>query len=141
MSVPCMMLAAAVGMNVHIPPSDTLDLAVELGTGWVRIDFAWDVAEPQAGVYDWAPFDTVIDEANARGLSVFGSLGGTPAWASLGDQKGDGAPNDVPDAGAFQQFVIDATARYSDGRVSAWGIWNEPNLGSFFEGSISEWID
>src|SRR5262245_51618991 len=120
MSLPCLVLAASVGMNVHIPPTDTLDLALELGTGWVRIDFAWDVAEPQNGVYDWAPFDAVIDEANTRGLEVYASIGGTPAWASTGDSGGDGALNDVPDAAAYHQFVVDAAARYSDGRVTAW---------------------
>jgi len=134
-------MAAAIGMNVHLPPSDTLDLAQELGGQWIRIDFNWDVGEPQQGNYNWAPFDAVIDAAKARNLKVFATIGYTPKWASLGDTKNDGATNDVPNAAAYKAFVKAATQRYADGRVAAWGTWNEPNLGDFFEGTMQQWID
>jgi MYXO-CTERM domain-containing protein len=134
-------MAAAIGMNVHLPPSDTLDLAQDLGSEWIRIDFNWDIAEPQQGQFDWAPFDAVIDAAKARNLKVFATIGYTPAWASTGDTQSDGATNDVPDAAAYASFVKTAAARYADGRVAAWGTWNEPNLSGFFEGSMQQWID
>ncbi|MBK7584391.1 MAG: beta-galactosidase [Myxococcales bacterium] len=134
-------LAATLGMNVHLPPSDTLDLAQELGGQWIRIDFNWDIGEPQKGKLDWTVFDKVLDAAKARNLKVFATIGYTPAWASLGNAKGDGNNNDVPDAAAYKAFVLAATQRYADGRVAAWGTWNEPNLGDFFEGSKQQWID
>jgi MYXO-CTERM domain-containing protein len=134
-------MAAAVGMNVHLPPSDTLDLAQDLGSEWIRIDFNWDIGEPQQGQYNWAPFDAVLDAAKARNLKVFATIGYTPAWASLGDGQNDGATNDVPNAAAYAAFVKAATARYADGRVAAWGTWNEPNLGDFFEGTMQQWLD
>lgn len=134
-------MAAAIGMNVHLPPSDTLDLAKELGGEWIRIDFNWDIGEPQKGNYDWSAFDAVIDAAKARNLKVFATIGYTPQWASQGNTKGDGFNNDVPDAAAYKAFVLAATQRYADGRVAAWGTWNEPNLGDFFEGTMQQWID
>lgn len=134
-------MAAAIGMNVHLPPSDTLDLANELGGEWIRIDFNWDIGEPQKGNYDWSAFDAVIDAAKARNLKVFATIGYTPQWASQGNTKGDGFNNDVPDAAAYKAFVLAATQRYADGRVAAWGTWNEPNLGDFFEGTMQQWID
>lgn len=134
-------LAATIGMNVHLPPSDQLDLANELGGQWIRIDFNWDVGEPQKGKYDWSLFDTLLDAAKARNLKVFATIGYTPQWASLGNTKGDGFNNDVPDAAAYKAFVLAATQRYADGRVAAWGTWNEPNLGDFFEGTKQQWID
>lgn len=134
--------AAALGVNVHLPPTDKLDLAKELGSGWVRIDFDWDFAEPDPGNYNWAPFDALVDDASARGLSVFATIGYTPAWASVsGDSGNDGPKNDVPDKAAYGAFVQAAAARYADGRVKAWGTWNEPNLGDFFEGTQQQWID
>lgn len=140
MLVPVLVAAASVGANVHLPPPDTLDLADELGVGWVRIDFNWDLAEPVNGSYDWAPFDAVIDGAAARGLNVFATIGYGPAWASIsGNRDGGSTSNDVPDPAEYQQFVTDAAARYV-GKVQAWGTWNEPNLGDFFEGTREEWL-
>ncbi len=131
--------AANLGTNVHLPPTDTLDLAADLGGQWIRIDLNWDLAEPAQGQFNWQPFDAVIDAAVERGLSVYATLGYTPAWASTGDRQGDGARNDVPDAAAYRAFVEAAVARYHD-RVGVFGTWNEPNLGDFFEGTRDEWI-
>lgn len=134
-------LTVALGVNVHLPPTDTFELAGELGTGWVRIDFNWDIAEPSQGAVDWSVFDRAIDDANARGLSVFATIGYGPAWASVsGDRDGTGPKNDVPDAAQYGRFVRDAASRYGT-RVAAWGTWNEPNLEEFFEGTRQEWID
>lgn len=141
MALSAVCMAAAIGMNVHLPPSDTLDLSKELGSEWIRIDFNWDIGEPQKGKYNWAPFDAVIDAAKARNLKVFATIGYTPKWASLGNTKGDGFNNDVPEPVAYKAFVLAATQRYADGRVAAWGTWNEPNLGDFFEGTKQQWID
>lgn len=141
MAFPQVCVAAAIGMNVHLPPSDTLDLAKDGGGEWVRIDFNWDIAESTQGSYDWTVFDGVLDAAKARGLNVFATIGYGPAWASTGDGKGDGPGNDVPDAVAYKAFVKAAASRYADGRVAAWGTWNEPNLEQFFEGTMQQWID
>ncbi|MFO0565330.1 MAG: MYXO-CTERM sorting domain-containing protein [Polyangiaceae bacterium] len=141
MAFAAMCMAATIGVNVHLPPADTLDLAQELGGEWIRIDFNWDIGEPQKGNYDWTVFDSVLAAAQARKLKVFATIGYTPAWASTGNAKGDGNNNDVPDAAAYKAFVLAATQRYADGRVAAWGTWNEPNLGDFFEGTKQQWID
>lgn len=130
-----------VGTNTHLPAADALDLAVDLGGEWVRIDFNWYLAEPSNNSYDWSVFDAVIDAAHARGLRVFATIGYGPAWASVsGNRDGESTDNDVPNAAEYQQFVTDATARYADGRVEAWGTWNEPNLEGFFEGTMEEWL-
>jgi MYXO-CTERM domain-containing protein len=141
MAFPAVCVAAAMGMNVHLPPNDALDLTKDLGAEWIRIDFNWDIGEPTAGTYDWTLFDALLDSAKARGLNVFATVGYSPAWASTGDGLGDGPHNDVPDPVAYKAFVKAATARYADGRVAAWGTWNEPNLENFFEGTKQQWID
>lgn len=142
MAFPAVCAAAALGVCVHLPPADTLDAVKDLGTEWVRIDFNWDIVEPTKGAYDWQVMDRVVNDANARGLKVFATVGYGAAWASVsGDSGNDGPTNDVPDATEYARFVKDAAARYADGRVHAWGTWNEPNLGDFFEGTMQQWID
>jgi hypothetical protein len=131
---------ANIGTCVHLPPADTLDLTVDLGGAWIRIDLNWDIAQPAPDQWNWAPFDAVIDAATARGLRVYATLGYTPAWASTGNRNGDGAHNDVPAAANYRAFVEAAVDRYKD-RVGIFGTWNEPNLGDFFEGTKQEWID
>ena len=131
--------ATTIGANVHLPPQDTLDLEVDLGAKWVRIDFNWNIAEPAEGQWNWAPFDAVVDGAKARGLYVYATLAYTPAWASTGDRRGDGSSNDVPDAAKYRAFVEAVAARYGT-RIDMFGTWNEPNLADFFEGSRDEWI-
>src|SRR5262245_26360965 len=97
--VAAVITAATVGTNIHLPPADTLDLAHDLGAGWVRIDVNWDIAEPADDQWNWAPFDAVIDGARARGLMVYATMGYGAAWASTsGDRRGDGPHNDVPNA-------------------------------------------
>ena len=132
--------AFSIGTVVHLPPSDTLDLEVDLGARWIRIDLNWDLVEPAEGQWNWAPVDAVVTAAKQRGLRVYATLGYTPAWASTGDRQGDGPRNDVPVADKYRAFVVAVVERYHD-TIDVFGTWNEPNLGEFFEGSRQEWID
>jgi MYXO-CTERM domain-containing protein len=131
--------AFSIGTNVHLPPADTLDLEVDLGAKWVRIDLNWDIVEPADGQWSWTVVDTVIDAAKARGLRVYATLGYTPAWASTGDRNSDGSNNDVPIAAKYREFVVAAVTRYKD-KIDVFGSWNEPNLGGFWEGTRDEWV-
>jgi hypothetical protein len=100
-----------------------------LGVRWVRFDFDW--SEIQAGgpkVYDFASYDRVVDALTAADIQVLGILDYTPAWArGAGDTKFT-PPKSAAD---FSAFAGQAAARYC-GRVSAWEIWNEPNLAQFW---------
>ena len=55
----------------------------ELGCNIIRIaDFAWDILEPEDGVYDFSLFDTVVERAAAHGLKVMMCTPSAtmPAW-------------------------------------------------------------
>jgi MYXO-CTERM domain-containing protein len=129
-----------VGVNAHQPAADILDGMKDLGAGWVRIDFNWYQIQPQAAVApDFSFFDTLINSALARGLKVFPTIGYAPAWAAEADK--DGKPNNnTPKVGEYGKFCQAAAARYQ-GKITHWGLWNEPNLGDFFEGTRQQWID
>jgi hypothetical protein len=130
----------ALGLNVHQSATVGVDAAHDAGVGWIRIDLNWLDAEPTQGTYDWSRFDTQIDAAVAKNLNVLAVLAYGPAWASDGDTKSDGPNNDVPKAGTYAAFVTAAVNRYK-AKVSHYEIWNEPNLGQFFEGTPQQYID
>jgi hypothetical protein len=90
----------------------------------------------------WAPYDRIVEQAKAAGLSLnFTVMGGAPLWA-VGVAP---APSMLsvwyPSAREFGLFVRALGERYS-GRytplgstrplpaVRYWSIWNEPNVGS-----------
>ncbi|MFN7987801.1 MAG: NBR1-Ig-like domain-containing protein [Thermoanaerobaculia bacterium] len=132
--------ASPYGVNAHAPGGDDLrlllDRAQEARLGWVRIDFLWSSVEPSRGKRDWALYDEIVREARARGVEVYASLGGTPAWATDGP-AGSGVPRDVAD---WRAFVSESARRYR-GRVKAWGVWNEPNLSGFWAGTRAQYLD
>ncbi len=140
-SAPAEAATKELGFNVHQSATVGLDVTKAAGLGWVRLDLNWLDAEPaQQGTYDWSRFDAQIDAASAKGLNVLAVLAYGPAWASEGDTKGDGSTNDVPKAGTYAAFVTAAVNRYK-AKVTHYEIWNEPNLGQFFEGTPQQYLD
>ncbi len=127
--------ASPFGINAHVPNDAVLDRVAEAGIGWVRIDFLWSKVEIERDVYDWHTYDALVDRLEARGIRAYATLQGTPAWATSGSEF-SGVPDDVTQ---WQEFVYLAAKRYR-GRIDAWGVWNEPNLTHFWEGSRSEYI-
>jgi polysaccharide biosynthesis protein PslG len=126
------------GINSHVPDNATLDRIAGAGIGWIRVDMNWFQMEPGRDSYNWGFMDTVVNQARARGLEVFATLAYTPAWAN-----GTGNIADPPlDTADWYDFVFDTVSRYKS-KVKYWGMWNEPNLDSFFTGSgwqYREWI-
>jgi hypothetical protein len=132
--------ANEVGVNAHRPTVDQLDALAELGVEWVRVDANWLQLEPNEGQYAWGEMDRIVDEATARGLKVMMTLAYAPAWASSGG--GDNiATNDVPRPGTYARFVEAAVRHYTPRGVRHFGIWNEPNLPQFWEGSLDQYVD
>jgi len=129
-----------IGVNAHQPQTDVLDGIKDLGASWVRIDLNWFQAQPSATTTpDFSLFDKMVAEATARGLKVFPTVAYGPAWASEPDT--DGKPyNNVPKVGEYKKFC-QAVAAHFQGKVDHIGLWNEPNLDGFFEGTKQQWID
>ncbi|MGK0357832.1 MAG: hypothetical protein ACI9U2_000115 [Bradymonadia bacterium] len=129
----------ALGMNVHLASDDALDATAALGVGWVRVDNNWWSVELAEGQRDWAALDRVVNGAARRGLRIYMTIAYTPAWAATGGGD-DSTLNDTPRPGTYAAYVRATVERYRD-RVQHYGIWNEPNLEHFFEGSTAEYID
>lgn len=130
---------AGLGLNVHQSKDTGVDATAATKLGWARIDVNWYDVEKSQGVYDWSVIDALVDAARAKDVEVLAVLAYTPAWASDGDKNGGGTLNDVPKAGTYASFVAAAVGRYKS-KVTAYELWNEPNLGQFFEGAPADYL-
>jgi hypothetical protein len=114
------------------------------GVSWAREDFEWGVIEPQRGVFNWAPFDRLMQAASSSGVQVLGILDYSAPWASsdpTGNENKFYPPTNNSD---FASYAAAVAARYGAGG-SFWAanpalvpdplttveIWNEP-FGSWY---------
>jgi len=133
MSVPTRAVAqdAHFGMNTRVLDARMADKMVELGAGVVRLAYGWDVIEPNCkGCYDWTTTDAWRDEARRTHRTIFASLAYAPAWAN-GGHPYQYPPLNYQD---WYDFVFATVSRYHDD-ISLWGVWNEPNLDSYLQGT------
>ncbi len=125
-----------VGINTHVPGADLLDLCADAGVSWVRMDGDWLSLNPARDRYEWGALDASVNAARTRGLSVYLTLAYTPAWVPrVARSRADAYPgNDEPASAAeWAAFVTEAVRHYRALGVTHFGIWNEPNLGGFWE--------
>jgi hypothetical protein len=138
--------------QLHANPLGTLQTLRSLGVSRVRVGIYWgriapdgtsaqrprnfNAADPAAYRGQWAPYDEIVKDAKAEGISVYFLLTGpAPIWATgAGAPRGGPYGQWKPSARQFGAFVSAAAKRYSGSyhglpRVSFWSIWNEPNYG------------
>ena len=103
-----------------------LDLVRLMSFSHVKQTFAWRDIEPQRGVWDWEQADRILEEIERRGLQLVVRLGQAPSWARMpgAEIARDAPPADLSD---FSAYCAAVSQRYK-GRISAYQIWNEPNL-------------
>lgn len=134
------------GVNAHQSSNNALDLAAAAGIGWVRFDMNWFQFEPSQGSYGWGEADRFMNHAASLGLHVFVTVAYTPSWAA--QPCNDADPNELnwcrnalpTVANAWIDFLTAALGRYQS-TVKHWGMWNEPNLSSFFRGTRDEYVN
>lgn len=108
----------------------TFDLAAAARLKTVRLPIFWGLVQPvDAGTYDWATVDRLVDDASSRGLGILASIGSTPVWAAA---PGASGPYAKPaDPAVFGRFAAAVAQRYR-GKIGAYEIWNEPNGTAFY---------
>jgi hypothetical protein len=132
------------GMQAWADPTEAdLELMRSAGVRTLRDNLSWSVVEPVRGQRAWDRYDAVFERAARSGIEVVPVLVGTPSFAAK-------IPQYPPRAGArraWTRFVRDAVARYGHGGsfwrahpelplqpVTAWQVWNEPNLPFWWNG-------
>jgi len=150
MNLVVLLLAAAptVAMNGHLPsPTDSVSMK-NLGASAVRMDFNWFDFEPTQGQFSFGYLDPIVDAARLQGLKVYATVAYTPQWASsvasCTPHSSDPALScdnkRQASATAWTNAVTTVVTRYR-GKVDCWGIWNEPNLKTFFDGTLQQFVD
>ncbi len=129
------------GINAHVPSAEVVDLVADLGTIWMRVDNNWlSQTDPCSDAIGWEPaLDAAVTRAGERDVKVYMTLAYTPACGSSGGADADGH-NDVPTADAYGAYVRRAVAHYRAMGVTHFGLWNEPNLDHFFEGTAAQYV-
>lgn len=123
-------IPVSLGVNIHFTgaPAVHLDMIQAAGFGFVRMDMFWHICEPQVGVYDFSPYDQLVQGLSQRGLSALFILDyNNPLYGenlcSIRTQTGrDG----------FARFAAQAVAHFQGADI-AWEIWNEPNIHWFWQ--------
>jgi hypothetical protein len=113
------------GVNAFLFGTDqgrVLTLTRQAGFGWLRHQIHWRDIEIRPGQYDWGALDLALEATRRHDLRVLLSVVRSPAWATA--QGTGGLPDDPAALGSFMGALA---ARYA-GAVSAYEIWNEPNL-------------
>jgi hypothetical protein len=126
--------------------------ALIVGAGWNRLPLYWNEIEQQPGFYNWGAYDPIIAGDARYGLRTTLILLGMPSFRRDGAiPAGLYAPtfSDGSDAlgggkiphpsNAWANFVYAAVLRYRPSGVRAWEIWNEPDLGMFWNGTVRDY--
>ncbi|HEX3245803.1 MAG TPA: cellulase family glycosylhydrolase [Chloroflexota bacterium] len=103
-----------------------LRLAREAGFMAIKQRFEWRYIEGQRqGLYEWNEPDRIVKAAEDAGLAIIARIDNQPSWARRDNLfPGSGPPDDLDD---WRIFLERVAARYK-GRITAYQIWNEPNL-------------
>jgi hypothetical protein len=114
------------GVQVHLFGVDidhVLGLARGTGAGWVKQQVEWTNLEYAPGEYDWRELDKIVEKSVGYGFKLLLSVNHAPTWTRA-ETIEYGPPHDLAEFGRFMGVLA---ARYA-GKVSAYELWNEPNL-------------
>ena len=97
--------------------------AKAIGATYLRINLVWESYRNDG----FGPYDRAINAARARGMRVQLTVTGNPSYVN----GGRGYIGRRPIVARYTRWIA-RVARHFRGRVFAYAIWNEPNLGLFF---------
>lgn len=126
------------GISYSFPATNSIQTVRlwDTGTGWKWI-------ETSPGVYNWAPLDGAVEQAEANGASVSLVLGGTPTFYSdrptWSNPYGAGFCGEA-DLGAWRRYVKAVVSRYK-GRIDSYEPINEVDIGLFYCGSMEHVVE
>jgi polysaccharide biosynthesis protein PslG len=118
-----------IGIQVYLHRVDVPQLVEqlrELGVGWVKVQVSWKLYQPAPEQYSderFADLDQLVEAAQENNINVLLGVAKAPEWSRPTTEM-DGSPRDND---LYRQFMQMLALRYK-GRVSAYELWNEPNL-------------
>ena len=126
------------GVNIHFtdPEPGEIKMIADAGFRWVRMDFKWDLTEPERGRYDFSPYERLtkaLDEQGIRALFILDY--GNPLYDNGAPPRSEAARQ------AFARWAV-AVAKHFSGRGIIWELYNEPNHQLFWppKPNVNEYI-
>ena len=120
MTVPA---SCSVQLKENNKDAANLDLVRDAGFAYVRRGFLWSNIEKTPGVYDFATYDALVANAEARGLKVLATLAlGNPLYPHVREPQG---------REAYTRYAAATVAHFRTNAV-IWELWNEPNTMTFW---------
>jgi len=98
-----------------------LEISKNLGIKYQRIDFWWDVIEPQKSKFRWDLPDRVVKEFKDANQEILPILCYSSAWSN------GVAPDNDDERKEFGEYVFQVINRYKN-QIKYWEVWNEPNI-------------
>lgn len=105
----------------------------QLGVGSIRFTAYWDDVEPNPNDYRWVDLDRWVNAATANDMDILITIHRAPGWAAACAQC---MPYNISD---WYDLVAEMTYHYRGYPNIVFGVWNEPNLWSFFHGSPDDY--
>lgn len=104
----------------------------------------WADIERSPGQFDFSRLDRYVSLAERFGLEIILPIGLSPRWASSKPQQisayGPGNAAMPADINRWRNFVRTVATRYK-GRITAYEVWNEPNIPQFFSGDTDQIVE
>jgi Glycosyl hydrolase catalytic core len=137
----------------HGPALDHQDLQTmsEAGVQTDRFLLFWQSVEPTKGTFKWGATDALVGGLAAHGIQPLPFIVGSPPWTASGGPRRPPLKSAAAER-AWQDFLRAAVNRYRPGGtywanryhqqfgagaaplpITAWQIWNEPNLRPEFD--------
>jgi polysaccharide biosynthesis protein PslG len=111
------------------------NLLRDVGAQWTRLTVSWHDAEPTRGSYSssyLSAVDRAVSLSQGAGVHVLLDIYEAPQWAS-GTSNKNAPPQNPQD---YANFAKAMAQRYA-GKAEAIEVWNEENIGQFWNGSPS----
>jgi Glycosyl hydrolases family 39 len=96
----------------------------------------WHDLEPYRNQWRFDRLDGYVALAEKHGTGILLPLGMSPTWASARPPADNAEPANMDD---WRIFVRTVVTRYK-GRIQAYEIWNEPNLKTFWTGTMDQMV-
>ena len=122
--LPALVVPDCLGVNIHFTGTEAEQVAkiADGGFKFIRMDYSWVHIEKQKGVYDFKPYDLLVESLASRGIRALFILDyGNPLYDN------DMSPHTDEGRAAFVKFAAAGAQRYK-GKGVLWEIWNEPNI-------------
>lgn len=104
----------------------------ETSTAWLNLETA-------PGVWNWTLLDSLLAQAEGKGVRSLMCLGQAPAFYTGNVSTGGTRYNALhpTDLTKWDAYVTAIATRYR-GRITDWEVWNEPNLSTFYQGTPAQ---